>query len=104
MFLKKYHDILNAGHITPYHNHIIHVDNKNNTPIRSRFHLACRETTLMNEGVECDELSLGALFETIDSFAKTTHLDILCLHHIVRRLLHIDLIKITIEKALETSS
>lgn len=75
MFSKKYLGILNAGHITPCDNHIIYVDSKNNASIRSgfaknnRFHFACQETTLLNEGTKFDEPSSRTLFETIDDFA-----------------------------------
>lgn len=75
MFQKKYLGILNVGHINHYDNHVVHVDGKNNTLICSglaknnRFHFACQETTLSNEGVEFDEPSSRALFETLDGFA-----------------------------------
>lgn len=107
MFPKKHLGILNVSHITLYDNHIIHIDSKNNTPIHNglakdgRFHFTCREITLPNEGAEFNESSSRALFEAIDGFAKTIHLDKFPLDHVARRLIHIDLIiEIVIEKGI----
>lgn len=105
MFLKKRCDILNADHITPRDNHIVHIDCKNNALVcsglakDSRLYFVCQETTLQNESVEFNEPSSRALFETIDGFVKTTYLGGFGLNHVARRLLHIDLIiEIAIEK------